>query len=297
VLPRLVPRCSSTILIVTGVGLSAGLATFAAWLVTGNQIWFTWFFQWPSIVLMVGLAALQSWLGFTVRHAFLSDEPLYWAWSLIAFSAACDFLGAVSVQWMSSGSALNPLTHFSWWGPGHAIEIHQFGQIVGGTLRYALLAAGLWYVLRIYRKAGFLGRLAGIDWLMLILVFAYLCNEAREVVVAMGRGKSPSLLEILHWPVDPLLCLLLAESRLLARSIQRMGAGSIGRCWRAFTIGILLIWLGDLETWVALSGHFSWQWGSLGWYAWLPAAGAFAAAPAFQLEALQQAMQQRRSTS
>jgi len=287
-------RYSSSILIVTGAGLSAGLVTFAAWLVSGNVVWLNWFFQWPWIALMAGFAALQSWLGFTVRRAFLPDEPLCWAWTLIAFSAACDFLGAVCVQWMSSGSALNPLTHSSWWSNELAIEIRQFGLIVGGTLRYALLAVGLWYVLRIYRKAGFLGRLAAIDWLMFIIVLGYVFNEARDVVVAIGRGKSPGVPEILGWPVDPLLCLLLVESRLLARSIQRMGTGSIGRCWRAFTIGILLIWLGDLGLWVAQSGHFPWHWGSLGWYAWLPAAGAFAAAPAFQLEAVQQAMEQRR---
>lgn len=287
-------RRSSLILIVTGAGLSAGLVTFTAWLVTGSVAWISWFFQWPWIVLMVGLAALQAGLGFTVRRAFLPDEPLYRAWSLIAFSATCDFVGAVSVQWMSSGSALNPLTHSSWWRQELAIEIRQFGIIVGGTLRYTLLAAGLWYVLRIYRKAGFLGRLAAIDWLMLVIVLGYVFNEARDLVVAMGHGKSPGLPEMLGWPVDPLLCLLLVESRLLARSIQRMGAGSIARCWRAFTIGILLIWLGDLGIWVAHSGHFPWQWGSFGWYAWLPAAGAFAAAPAFQLEAVQQAMERRR---
>ena len=281
------------ILIVTGVALLAGLVTFAAWLVTGRVVWISWFFRWPWIVLMVGLAAIQAWLGFTVRRVFLPDEPLYGAWSLIAYSAVCDFLGAVLIQWMSSASALNPLTHSSWWKQELAIEIHQFGLMVG-TLRYALLAAGLWYVLRIYRKAGFLGRLAAMDWLMLVVVLGYVFNEAREVLVAMRHGKSPGLPEILGWPVDALLCLLLVESRLLARSIQRMGAGSIGRCWRAFTIGILLIWLGDLGIWVAQSGHFPWQWSSLGWYAWLPAAGAFAAAPAFQLEAVQQAMEQRR---
>jgi len=89
---------------------------FAAWLVTGNPVWVNWFFEWPWIVLMVGLAALQAWLGFSVRRVFLPDEPLYRAWSLIAFSAACDLLGAISVQWASSGSALNPLTYSSRWG-------------------------------------------------------------------------------------------------------------------------------------------------------------------------------------
>ena len=155
--PDSLGRGSGSILLVTGAGLLVGLGTYAAWLVTGSVAWIGWYFQWPWIVLMVGLAALESGLAFTVRRAFLPDEPLYRAWTLIAFSAACDFLGAVLGQWMSSQSVLNPLTHSSWWRQEQAIEIRQFGILVGGTLRYALLAAGLGCVLLIYRKAGFLG--------------------------------------------------------------------------------------------------------------------------------------------
>ncbi len=290
---KLVSRRSTWIVAVTGGGALLGVASFIAWQATGSQRWLDLFFQGPGLVLMVALPAVQVWLSLAVRGAFLPDEPLHAAWSLIAFAAVCEFLGSVWVQWLSSRSPLNPLLHTVWWAPNTPSEIRQIGLFVGGTLRYALLSAGLLAVLRIYRKAGFLGRLGVIDWIPMGLVLAYVLNEAVELAAAIRRGKSPGLFEMLGWPVDPLLCLLLYQTRLLARSIERMGKGSIGRCWRSFSIAILLVWLGDTGIWATAFGHLPWEWTSLSWYVWLPAAGAFAAAPAYQLEAIAEAMRER----
>lgn len=286
-------RRSGWIRITTATGLALGLASFAAWRITGNTVWLSLFFQWLWPLLMVGLTAVEARLSLAVRHAFLPDEPLYLAWSLIGSSAVCDFVGSLCTQWLSSASPLNPLVRAAWWSASAAQELRQFGSIVGGTLRFALLSAGLLVVLRIYRKAGFLGRLKTIDWFLAAGVLLYVANETRELIVAIQHGKSPNLLEILGWPVDPLLCVLLFETRVLARSIQRMGTGYIGHCWIAFTLGILLVWLGDLGIWATAFGHLSWEWTSLGWYVWLPATGAFAIAPAYQLEAIEQAMHER----
>jgi len=278
------------ILIVTGAGVSLGLASFAAWRTTGDALWLNLYFQWPAPVLMVGLAAVEAWLSLSVRRAFLPVEPLYWAWTLIGASAACDLLGNVCSQWLSSGSPLNPLLHSAWWSQDQAQELRQFGLVMGGLLRYFLLAAGLLAVLRIYRKAGFLGRLAATDWVLLGIVVTYVAKETGEVVLALYHGKSPGISEILGWPVDPLLLVLLFETRLLARSVQRMGKGAIGQCWKAFSIGVLLVWLGDLGLWATVWRHLPWEWAALGWYVWLPAGGAFAVAPAYQLEAIEHAM-------
>ena len=292
---KVATRRSSWILIATGAGLSLGLLSFAAWLITSDGVWLKLFFDGPGVVLMVALTAVEVWLSFSVRRAFVSDEPMHLAWTLIGVSAICDFLGTACVQWLSSGSPLNPLLRLPAWAQSTGQQLHDIGFVLGGTSRYALLAAGLLYVVRIYRLAGFPGRLAAIDWILLFLVFAYVVNEFREVVVAFEHGKSLRWLEVLGWPVDPLLCLLLFQTRLLAHSIKSTGMGSIARCWRAFTIGVLFVWLGDLGNWAVLSGHLSWQWNSLSWYVWLPAAGAFAAAPAYQLEAINQAMDERRT--
>ena len=158
--------------------------------------------------------------------------------------------------------------------------------MLGGSLRFAFLAAGLFLSLRSYRKSGFLARLAVIDWVFLAATGAFVLREASDVIFAMQHGKHPSTAEVLGWPTDPLLWLLLAESMLLYRSVCQMGPGWIGRCWKAFSLGVALIALGDIAIWATNYGYLPWPWSSLGWYIWLPAAAAFAMAPAYQLEAV-----------
>ncbi|MFN7998260.1 MAG: hypothetical protein U0Q18_31860 [Bryobacteraceae bacterium] len=286
-------RRSTWIVLITGWGLFVALAAAALWQRTNDLNWIEWYFQWPSILFLVGLAGVEAWFCLSLRHCFLPGEPLYKAWTFIGLSAICDFTGSIFSQWLSSRSPLNPLHHLASWSEKQGQEIRSFGLVIGGTLRYALLAAGLYYVLRIYRKTGFLGRLKLTDWILVGLVVAYIIDESKQLIYYLDHGKSPSLPEILGWPVDPLLFVLLIETRLLARSIEGMGKGSVSQSWKAFTIAILLIWVGDLGIWATNYGLIDWPWTALGWFVWLPAAGAFAAAPALQLEAIEHAMDER----
>ena len=77
--------------------------------------------------------------------------------------------------------------------------------MLGGSLRFAFLAAGLFLSLRAYRKSGFLVRLAVIDWLFLAAAGAFVLREASDVIFAMQHDKHPSTAEVLGWPTDPLL--------------------------------------------------------------------------------------------
>ena len=172
------------------------------------------------------------------------------------------------------------------WSQPTAQLFRQAGLILGGTFRYGLLAAGLFWSLRVYRRTGFLSRLRAVDWVLLALAGAYLAREVTSVVAAIRAGKHPDLFEIAGWPVDPLLCLLLAEALLLHRSVQQMGSGWISRCWGSMSMGIFLVLLGDLGIWLTSFGYLVWPWNSVIWYVWLPAASAFAVAPAYQLEAI-----------
>ena len=108
-------------------------------------------------------------------------------------------------------------------------------------------------------------------------------------MAALRAGNHPVLFEVVRWPVDPLLCLLLAEGLLLHRSVQQMGSGWISRCWGSMSMGIFLVLLGDLGIWLTSFGYLVWPWNSVIWYVWLPAASAFAVAPAYQLEAISSA--------
>lgn len=275
--------------------LAVGLLALAAWLITRNDAWVVWFFNLPGAALLVTLACVELALSLRVMGEFSPGQLMRTAWRLIALSALCDLIGALASQIFGTESPFNILR--VWFpSPSLTATIRDFGLVVGGSCRFAFLAAGLFWALRVYRRSGFLGRLTVIDWAALALVLVYIGNEASGLIQALQAGKHPAPAEIMGWPVDPLLWILLLEALLLYRSVRETGLGWIGRCWRAFSIGIALITLGDIAIWATNYGYLPWPWSSLGWYIWLPAAGAFAMAPAYQLEAIHQARSARGRT-
>lgn len=278
--------CTSIILAVTAGYLAIGLLVFAGWRITGNVAWVEDFFRLPGALLLVWLAAVELLFSLRVLYEFSPGQPLRKAWRLISFSAGFDLAGTVLIQVLAVKSVLNPLSHATWWSDPAAAAIRQVGLVMAGSCRFVLLAAGLFWVVRVYRRSGFLARLQKVDWIVLTLIGAYVVREFRDVVVAIQAGARPSLGVVLGWPVDPLLLVLLGEAMLLNRSVKQMGAGWIGRCWNAFSIGIFLVSFGDVAIWAASWGFLPWPWSALQWYVWIPVAGAFAVAPAYQLEAI-----------
>lgn len=279
--------CSGVILLVTAAYLACGMAAFAGWRITGKDVWVEEYFQVPAALAMVWLAAVELWLAVRALRQFEPGEMMHRAWYLIALAAFCDLAGAVSVQVFAARSPLNPLRREA--SATLLQNWHYGGQVIGGTMRFALLAVGLYHALRVYRRSGFLGKVKPADWAVLAAFGAYLAVVVYELVVAFGAGKPFQWREAAGWPVDPLLCLLLFEAALLYRSVERMGGGWIGRCWKAYSVGILLTALGDIGTWAFSYGYLPYPWSSVIWYLWLPAAAAFALAPAYQLEAIHHA--------
>jgi hypothetical protein len=286
--------CSTLILVTVATYLAVGLLAFAAWRIGGNDAWIEEFFRVPGALLLVWLAATGLLFSVRVSRGFFPGESMHAAWQLIAFSAACEFAGAALVQLFGTQSRLNPLHYFSG-GAALAPALRLAGLVLDGPCRFALLAAALFLVLRIYRRTGFLGRYTAIDWVMLAGFGAYVVREAVDVVVRIRHGKPLSLAEILNLPVDPLLWVLLAEALRLFRSVRKMGAGWIGKCYGAFSAGIFLVLLGDVALWATNWGYLPWPWSALGWYVWIPAAGAFALAPTYQWEAMRHAESSRGS--
>lgn len=275
----------------TSVYLAVGVLAFAAWQYTGNDTWVLEFFGVPAALLMVGLALLELWLSLQAVRQFAQDDLLRWGWSLIACSAGCQVVSTVCTQVLGVHSRLNPLGSgaFDNWIP----LSRQIGLTIGGTFRFALLAAGLLFAVKAYRRAGLAGRLSPRDWAVLLAFAAYVARNVVDVVSAVRAGKQPGVWEVLGWPVDPLLLLLLAQGLLLFRSAGEMGSGRIGLCWRALSAGVFLTALGDVGTWATNYGYLPWPWASLTWYVWLPAAAAFTRAPAFQLEVIRDAASDR----
>jgi hypothetical protein len=277
-------------LLVTSIYLALGIVAFVVWGATGNIAWVDSFFKVPGALLLVWLALIEFWLSHRVRQHFQPGEALHNAWIWINLSALCHFLGESGLQVLGLRGGISPLAHLPNWTPGAAEAVRQLGQTLGGPFRYGLLAAGLFSALKAHRQAGLLGRLRVTDWMLLALAGAYVVMEFAGVVTAIRHGKHPSLIEVSHWPVDPLLVLLCAEALLLHRSIRNMGVGWIGRCWSMYSMGVFLVLLGDLGLWLTAYGYLISPWNSLVWYIWLPAGCAFALAPAYQLETIFQAV-------
>jgi hypothetical protein len=284
---------SSLILWVTAAYVVAGVLSLCAWLASRDFRFVENYFRVPGALLMVWLGTSELVFCRQVLREFPPRQPLHAAWFLIAFSAACGLCGALCVQILSTESAVNPLTYFAWWSRQAAQTLRDFGQTFGGTFRFVTLAAGLLRVLRVYRQSGFLSGLSIPDWSILSLVALYIGRETWDVIVALRGGTHFGITTILGWPVDPLLWILLAEAMIISRTVRRMGLGSIGRTFNAFSIGIFLVALGDISIWATNWGYLPWPWTAIGWYWWMPAAAAFALAPAYQLEAISQARDRR----
>jgi hypothetical protein len=280
--------CSTPILLVTASYLIVGLVVFAVWQITGNNAWIEGFFRIPGAMLLVWLGAVGLLFSLRVCRGFFPGEPMRRAWQWIVLSAGSELAGSILNQVFGAQSRLNPLTYFPH-GTEQAPVFHTVGAFLDGPCRFALLATGLFLVLRVYRQSGFLGRYAAVDWVVLTGFGAYVAREAADVVAAMQRGRPFPVAEILNLPTDPLLWVLLAQALQLLRSVRQMGAGWISKCYGAFSVGIFLELVGDVAIWATNWGYLPWPWSALGWYVWIPAAVAFALAPVYQWEAMQSA--------
>jgi hypothetical protein len=276
------------ILLLTAGYLGVGLVAFAIWRLSGNDVWIEGFFQIPGALILVWLAATALLFTARICRRFFPGEPMRSAWQLIAFSAASELAGSILTQIFGTKSRLNPLTYLPG-GAGPVSVLRSVGVILDGPLRFALLAAALFLILRLYRRSGFLGQYAPLDWAALAGFGFYVVREAMQVMAAHRQGKQFSLAEILNFPADPLLWVLLAQALRLFRSVRKMGAGWIGNCYGAFSAGIFLILVGDLAIWATNWGYLPWPWSAVGWYVWVPASAAFALAPAYQWEAMRHA--------
>jgi len=273
------------ILLIAGAYLTVGILVFAVWLNGGSDAWIEDFFRVPGALLLVSLSGIGLYLSLRTWRAFDAGEPMRRAWQMVTLSAAADFTSTILVQIFGAQSRLNPLTYA---GEGRTLAPHwrSAGLMIGGSCRFATLAAGLMLVIMIYRRAGFLGRLRAVDWALLAFFGAYIVRETVDVVVRARSERTFSGAEIFNLPVDPLLWVLLSQALRLFRSVQTMGYGWIGKCYGAFAVGIFLVLLGDVAIWATNWGYLPWPWSALGWYVWIPAASAFAVAPAFQWEAM-----------
>jgi hypothetical protein len=275
--------------LISGSYLAVGLLAVLLWGITGQDVWVREFFRIPAKLLLLALPAVEIWMILGALREFRPGQPLRTAWQWIALAAACNLTGimlgqVVSTQWLSDvfdpilGGRLNI-----------ASIIRGAGFLLAGTVRFAFLTAALWRTLQTYRRSGLLASYKLVDWLVILAMGVYVAAEIAEVCHAIQRGKRPGIVEILSWPTDPLLWVALAEALLLYRSARQMGRSMIGSTWKAIGLGVFLVSAGDFALFVVRNGYVPWPWSVFEWYIWIPAAAAFAMAPAYQATATSRA--------
>ena len=285
-MPDLPVGCSGLLLAVGAACLVAGAGAVVAWRISGNAAWVSEFLKVPAALLMVWLAAVECWLSAAARLQFAPGELMRKVWTWVALSAAAHLAGNIGVQIFGANSRLNLRTWFPGASTGLIKDINTAGHLFGGPVRFALLAAGVWYAIAAYRKARFLGRLKATDWAALGIFLVYIARNVVDVRNAVAAGKAVRWTEVANWPTDPLLAVLFALAMALYRSVNQMGGGWIGRCWRALSIGVFLTAVADVGTWADAYGYLPEAVSVVVWFCWLPAAFCFALAPAYQLEAI-----------
>jgi len=285
-LSRLIPvSIPRLVLLATLVQTALGIGALISWQVTGVIAIVVDFFHYEGAMFFLLASAAEIGFSYFCWRQFSRGESLGTAWCWIVGASVAHFIGAVLSQILGIESYLNPLVvaHVAF-KPALLESIRHIGLILGGPVQMALLARGLWLLLRVYRQSKLFFRLTQSDWCMITVLILYTVREAWQVAALLGAGKAFNVYEATLWASNPLLIVLLIEAICIRRSLLSMGWGLIARCWAAFVAAIVLTALGDIGIWATWNG-LAWPWSSITWYVWFLASGAYALGPAYQVQA------------
>jgi hypothetical protein len=287
------PIVSSAIWLI-GIHLAASALTFAAWQITGDIRWIDVFFKYQGSLFFVICAAAELWLAWTALRQFSPGEPMRAAWMLITVASFYRFTGFLFTQILSVRSYLNPLLLISGaTDESLFLTCRRFGLIVSGPLHMAVLAAGLFLILRVLRRLGILSRPRPLDLLFISCVLAFTVRQAYEIINWLRVTAAPyDLQKVLNWASDPLLSILLVEAVLIRRPALITGWGLLAKSWQAFAAAIFLTSLGDIGLWATAHDYLPWPYSSVTWYVWFLASAAYVLGPAYQVEACRRAFRE-----
>ncbi len=288
------------ILWVTAVHMIVCGVIFLLWRIEGNNARIDLFFQYQGSLFFVLCAAAELLLAWTSFRQFSRGEPMYTAWLFIVLASLYRFIGYIFSQILCTESYLNPV--YILWGARNAAYYQackQFGLILGGPLSMAILAVGLFRVVKMLRRLRILTRLRPMDILLISAVIAFTLRQIYEIAKEIVGLYAPyDLYKILAWPSDLLLCVLLLEAILIRRSAVQTGWGLLAKSWGAFSVGILFTSLGDIGLWATTNHNYiPWPYSSLTWFIWFLASAAYALGPAYQVEACRHAYREAKAIS
>lgn len=269
-------------------------ALAALHVVVGVGLWVWWrmggpfdplevYFAGPGVMALLGFALMEVALAAYAWGSFTWDQPMWVAWGCLTLAGAVRLAGVVIAHVLTATTWLNPLPEWAGREPLHEIGLMLTGP---GHVLFVLLAMGI--ALRVYRAEGWRARLQWVDWTALGIVGVYLLRQFYELAFVYREAMLREPWKLVNWVTDPVIFTALTLALLLYRTSGGFTEGGlIGRCWAMYAAGLFLSSFGDMGFWAIYSGRLTWENASLvTWYIWYPAAAAYAAGPALQVEAL-----------
>jgi hypothetical protein len=264
--------CAAQVFLVTGA--------LARWFATGEQEGAVYFLRHQGHYLLIGLAVAQYLLAVAAWRLFERGHPMRSAW-LFLMGASGFRLLALAVTSFFGGLASGDAQTTAGASVSPAPAIREVGLAITNPLSLALLAMGLFVVLKLHKQVGLLRRPALLDSVLLVVVGAFLAGRFYLLV----RWPAP-ILNGFSWTRDPLLALLLFQAILIRRSPLHEDGGLIGRSWGAYPVAILLTCVGDMGISLAGVSSATWHYFYLSSCLWALASLAYALGPAYQVEAI-----------
>jgi hypothetical protein len=277
---RILKPLTAILAVATAVHVVLGIIVWSGWAFIGNLEWARAFFTTAGDLFLVELAAAGFYLSLKVLGGFTDGEPLYEGWFLICTACGCDVAGSFFSKLLATHT--NPL-----WSQVQPLALSQFGLFLSGPMRLALLALGMYSIVRAYHRAGIMTfRFSLIESALLACLTWYTICENIQGILARRVDGQWTLQYFIQSSNDPLLLMVLIAVLLLRRSVRNLGGRYVERCWTAMAWGFGLIFLGNIATWALNSGYLSLRVTSIGWNIWFLAAAGFPLACAFQLHAM-----------
>lgn len=279
-----------TILFSCAAFSAVALLSAAHWLATGESRWLDFWFKEIGGPLLAVFAVAEAAGAAAAASWFSPGEPMGKVWRLLAAAGAVHAVSMVLRHILGMQIGANPLHSFGGGFQATAL-LRDFGHVLGGTLYFALLAAGLTLALREHWKLRLIRSLSRSELAVLLAaggVFAYTLLAARFWLSQPEVRPNP--LWWIGWLTDPLLALLFSLSLLLGKSAGRLQGGLLGRPWLAYFSASLLTCIGSLFVGLSEAGLVRGEALWPVWLLWHPAAAAFALAPVYQLEAVRYAI-------
>lgn len=292
---RLLRPASPAVLRRAVVSSCAAFSTIAAfliahWLATGETRWLDFWFKEIGGPLLAVFALAEAAGAAAAARWFSPGEPMGKVWRVLSAAGAVHAASMFVRHVLGAPIQANPLHQLAW-EPQRMTLLQEFGRVLGGTLYFALLAAGLVLALRQHWKLRLIRSLSRFELAVLLAatgVFAYTLLAARFWLSQPEVRPNP--LWWIGWVTDPLLALLFSASLLLGKSAGRLQGGLLARPWFAYFAASLLTCIGSLCVGLKQAGLVReaplWP----VWLLWHPASAAFALAPIYQLEAVQYAV-------